>query len=92
MDDGVEESDSGSEGSESDLAVNEGVSEGMTMRKDSSVSRCAERELRFVEPKSVSTGGEVGVGESHIPIGQIVIGSQRQRGSEMSDRNTKHFH
>ena len=34
---------------------------------DSSVSRFAERELRFVEPKSVSTGGSSGVGRTHMP-------------------------
>lgn len=38
------------------------------MRKDSSVSRFAERELRFVDPKSVRMGGDVDVGESQIPI------------------------
>lgn len=38
------------------------------MIKDSSVSRFAERELRFVDPKSVRMGGDVGVGESQIPM------------------------
>ena len=35
--------------------------------KDSSVSMCAERELRLVEPKSVSTGGDEAFGETQIP-------------------------
>jgi len=41
---------------------------GVNMRNDNSVSRLAERELRFVDPKSVRSGAEVGVGDSQIPL------------------------
>ena len=34
---------------------------------DSSVSRFADRELRFVEPKSVRAGVDVGVGRTQMP-------------------------
>ena len=34
---------------------------------ESSVSRSAERELRFVDPNRVRTGGAVGVGRTHMP-------------------------
>jgi hypothetical protein len=71
MEDGVEERELVSKGKEPDSAVDEGSSEGITMRKESSVSRWAERELRFVEPISVSMGGEVWLGESHIPDDQV---------------------
>jgi hypothetical protein len=35
--------------------------------KDSSVSRLAERELRFVEPKRVVVGGSSAFGRNHMP-------------------------
>lgn len=44
-------------------------SDGRIMRKDSSVSMWADRELRLVEPKRVRIGGADGVGDSHIPVG-----------------------
>lgn len=44
-------------------------SDGRIMRNDSSVSICAERELRFVEPNKVRIGGAEDVRDSHIPVG-----------------------
>lgn len=41
--------------------------EGTTMTNDNSVSRCAERELRFVDPKRVKIGSDLGDGESQMP-------------------------
>lgn len=41
--------------------------EGMTIRNESSVSRCAERELRFVDPKRVKIGGDLEDGDSQMP-------------------------
>lgn len=38
------------------------------MMKDSSVSMWAERELRFVDPNRVRTGGDDESGETHIPV------------------------
>ena len=37
------------------------------MRNDSSVSRCAERAFKFVEPNKVKIGGDFESGESQIP-------------------------
>lgn len=42
-------------------------SEGMIMRKESSVSIWADREFKLVDPKRVKTGGVDGLGESQIP-------------------------
>jgi hypothetical protein len=53
---------------------------GMIMRKDSSVSRFAEREFRLVDPKRVRMGGDVGVGDSQIPAEAI---HQRQQDFEI---------
>lgn len=60
------------------------------MRKDSSVSRFAERELRFVDPNSVRMGGDVAVGESQIPaIMNVEISGLVTMGvyAEMKDKN-----
>ena len=38
------------------------------MRNDSSVSISADRELRFVDPKRVRTGGDDEFGESQTPV------------------------
>lgn len=38
------------------------------MRNESSVSICADRELRFVDPKRVRIGGDDELGDSHTPI------------------------
>jgi hypothetical protein len=45
---------------------------GITIMNDSSVSICAERELRLVEPKSVSTGGDAAFGETQMPEGMLM--------------------
>ena len=42
------------------------------MMKDNSVSMWAERELRFVDPKRVRTGGSVGLGDTQIP-GSVLV-------------------
>lgn len=57
------------------LVVLSSPSDGITIMNDSSVSMCAEREFRFVEPKSVSTGGSVGVGETQMPVASLVLTS-----------------
>jgi hypothetical protein len=49
------------------------------MTKDNSVSRCAERELRFVEPKSVRIGRDSAFGESQIPAIDILDIQSRQK-------------
>lgn len=43
-------------------------SDGMIIRNESSVSMWADRELRFVDPKRVRTGGDEKFGDSHTPI------------------------
>lgn len=43
------------------------VPEDVTIINESSVSRFAEREFRFVEPNKVATGAESDVGDSHMP-------------------------
>lgn len=43
-------------------------SDGMIIRNESSVSMWADRELRFVDPKRVRTGGDEELGDSHTPI------------------------
>jgi hypothetical protein len=40
----------------------------VTRTNESSMSRFEEREFRFVEPKRVRTGGDVGVGEIQMPL------------------------
>lgn len=42
--------------------------EGRIMTKDNSVSICADRALRFVEPNRVSVGELSAVGESQMPL------------------------
>lgn len=44
------------------------TSEVVIIMNESSVSRLAEREFRFVEPNKVATGAESGVGDSHMPV------------------------
>jgi hypothetical protein len=39
----------------------------VNIKNDNSVSRCADREFRLVEPKRVRTGAALGVGDSQIP-------------------------
>jgi len=43
------------------------ISDDVIITKDNSVSRCEEREFKFVEPKRDKIGAESGVGESHMP-------------------------
>jgi len=43
------------------------TSEDVIITKDSSVSRCEDREFKFVDPKRDRIGAELGVGESHMP-------------------------
>jgi hypothetical protein len=47
--------------------------------KDNSVSKCAERELRFVEPKSVRTGRDSAFGESQIPAIDILDSTKKRK-------------
>lgn len=48
------------------------------MTNESSVSRCDDREFRFVEPNRVSTGAEFGVGEIHMPVVERTGGGDNQ--------------
>jgi hypothetical protein len=57
------------------------------MTKESSVSRFAERELRFVEPNSVSSGGAVCVGETQMPV-QVADQIMSARNVIVNDRVT----
>ena len=51
----------------SEPEADKGSADGTIMRNDSSVSRCAERAFKFVEPNKVKIGGDFESGESQIP-------------------------
>lgn len=42
--------------------------DGKIIINESSVSRCAEREFRFVEPRSVRMGDDLEEGDSQMPM------------------------